>query len=125
MHGPTFMGNPLACAAAIANIDVLMNSPWQDNIQRIEEHFTETLLPLKELDGVADTRVLGAIGVIELERSDLGPQVQAKGIENGIWLRPFGKLVYTMPAYNMSQTNLSKLTNGIIETIHSVNLKTN
>lgn len=121
MHGPTFMGNPLACAAAIANIDVLMNSPWQDNIQRIEEHFTETLLPLKELDGVADTRVLGAIGVIELERSDLGPLVQAKGIENGIWLRPFGKLVYTMPAYNMSQTNLSKLTNGIIETIHSVN----
>ncbi|MPQ77397.1 adenosylmethionine--8-amino-7-oxononanoate transaminase [Hydrogenovibrio sp. JE_KL2] len=117
MHGPTFMGNPLACAAAIANIDVLMNSPWQDNIQRIEEHFTETLLPLKELDGVADTRVLGAIGVIELERSDLGPQVQAKGIENGIWLRPFGKLVYAMPAYNISQSNLSKLTSGIVQSI--------
>lgn len=117
MHGPTFMGNPLACAAAIANIDVLLNSPWQDNIQRIEEHFKETLLPLKELDGVADTRVLGAIGVIELERSDLGPQVQAKGIENGIWLRPFGKLIYTMPAYNISQSNLSKLTAGIAKSI--------
>lgn len=113
MHGPTFMGNPLACVAAIANIDVLMNSPWQDNIQRIEEHFTETLIPLKGLDGVADARVLGAIGVIELERSDLGSQVQAKAIENGIWLRPFGKLIYTMPAYNISQTNLQKLATGI------------
>lgn len=118
-HGPTFMGNPLACAAAIANIDVLMNSPWQDNIQRIEEHFMETLLPLKELDGVADVRVLGAIGVVELERSDLGPQVQAKGIENGIWLRPFGKLIYTMPAYNISQQNLTTLSNGIMRAIQT------
>lgn len=118
-HGPTFMGNPLACAAAMANIDVLMNSPWQDNIQRIEEHFTETLLPLKELDGVADARVLGAIGVVELERSDLGPQIQAKGIENGIWLRPFGKLIYTMPAYNISQQNLTTLSNGIMKAIQA------
>lgn len=112
-HGPTFMGNPLACAAAIANIDVLLSSPWQDNIQRIETHFKENLLPLKELENVADARVLGAIGVIELKRSDLGAQVQAEGIKNGIWVRPFGKLVYTMPAYNISNTHLSQISQAL------------
>lgn len=119
-HGPTFMANPLACRAAIANIDVLINSPWQDNISRIEEHFKETLLPLKELDGVDDVRVLGAIGVIELERSDLGPAVQAAGIKNGIWLRPFGKLIYTMPAYNIPQHQLEKLTSATTSSINEV-----
>ena len=116
-HGPTFMGNPLACAAASANIDVLLASPWQDNIARIEQHFIETLMPLKEMHGVADVRVLGAIGVIELQRSDLGPQVQSAAIENGIWLRPFGKLVYTMPAYNIPQAQLNTLTTGIKQSL--------
>lgn len=119
-HGPTFMGNPLACAAASANIDVLLASPWQENIARIEQHFIATLMPMKELDGVTEVRVLGAIGVIELQRSDLGPQVQAAAIENGIWLRPFGKLIYTMPAYNIPQEQLETLTAGIIESIHTV-----
>ncbi len=119
-HGPTFMGNPLACSAAIANIDVLMSSPWQDNIARIESHFNETLLPLKALNGVEDVRVLGAIGVIELERNDLGPAVQAAGIENGIWIRPFGKLVYTMPAYNISEPELKKLTLGIGNSLNHI-----
>ena len=112
-HGPTFMANPLACRAAIANIDVLINSPWQDNIQRIESHLKEALTPLNDLQGVADVRILGAIGVIELERDDLGPAVQAAGIENGIWLRPFGKLLYTMPAYNIPTHQLEALTTGI------------
>ena len=119
-HGPTFMGNPLACAAANANIDVLLASPWQDNIARIEQHFKETLLPLKALDGVIDVRVLGGIGVIELHRTDLGADVQAAAIENGIWLRPFGKLVYTMPAYNTPLEHLEKLTNGITHAIKRV-----
>jgi len=117
-HGPTYMANPLACRAAIANIDVLLASPWQDNIQRIQAHFQQTLLPLKELEGVNDTRVLGAIGVIELERSDLGPQIQAAAVENGIWLRPFGKLIYTMPAYNIPQPQLEQLTNGLSKAIN-------
>lgn len=116
-HGPTFMGNPLACSAAIANIDVLLKSDWQANIKRIENHFNDTLLPLKELAGVADVRVLGAIGVIELERSDLGPAVQAAAIENGIWLRPFGKLIYSMPAYNINNHNLRVLSSGIVNSI--------
>ncbi|MDG6774410.1 adenosylmethionine--8-amino-7-oxononanoate transaminase [Thiomicrorhabdus sp. ZW0627] len=119
-HGPTFMANPLACAAAIANIDVLLESDWQANIRHIETHFKKTLLPLKELNGVADTRVLGAIGVVELERDDLGPQVQAAAIENGIWLRPFGKLIYSMPAYNISDQNLETLSSGITASVTSV-----
>lgn len=112
-HGPTFMANPLACRAATANIDVLLASPWQDNIARIQAHFEESLLPLKTLDGVADTRVLGAIGVIELEREDLGAEIQAAAVESGVWIRPFGKLVYTMPAYNIPQPQLQSLTDGI------------
>ncbi len=119
-HGPTFMANPLACRAAIANIDLLLSSPWQDNIQRIENHLRETLSPLEKLNGVADVRILGAIGVIELKRDDLGSAVQAAGIENGIWLRPFGTLVYTMPAYNIPQRQLEQLTTGIGKTIQSI-----
>ena len=112
-HGPTFMANPLACRAAIANIEVLLASPWQDNVKRIETHFKETLLPLKQIKGVADVRVLGAIGVVELERDDLGATIQAVAVENGIWLRPFGKLIYTMPAYNIAHHQLQKLTDGM------------
>lgn len=113
MHGPTFMANPLACRAASANIDVLLNSPWQDNIQRIESHFLNELLPLNALPGVADTRVLGAIGVIELERNDLGETIQNLAVQNGVWIRPFGKLIYTMPAYNIPKNQLTQLTEGL------------
>ena len=116
-HGPTYMANPLACRAAIANIDVLLASPWQDNIKRIETHFNEMLLPLKAIDGVKDVRILGAIGVVELEREDLGSDIQAKALESGVWLRPFGKLVYTMPAYNIPQNQLSTLTTGLIKSV--------
>lgn len=113
MHGPTFMANPLACRAASANIDVLLNSPWQENIQRIETHFINELRPLKSLQGVADTRVLGAMGVIELERGDLGETIQTIAVENGVWIRPFGKLIYTMPAYNIPTPQLTQLTDGL------------
>ena len=114
MHGPTFMANPLACATAIASIDLLLSSPWQQNIQRIETHLQQTLLPLKEESGIKDVRVLGAIGVIELEQDNLGEKVQAYAVENGVWLRPFGNLIYTMPAFNIPQQQLHKLTKGII-----------
>ncbi|MBD3611910.1 MAG: aminotransferase class III-fold pyridoxal phosphate-dependent enzyme, partial [Hydrogenovibrio crunogenus] len=113
MHGPTFMANPLACRAASANIDVLLNSPWQDNIQRIESHFLNELMPLNALPGVDDTRVLGAIGVIELERNDLGETIQNLAVQNGVWIRPFGKLIYTMPAYNIPTNQLTQLTEGL------------
>ncbi|QBZ82263.1 Adenosylmethionine-8-amino-7-oxononanoate aminotransferase [Hydrogenovibrio crunogenus] len=113
MHGPTFMANPLACRAASSNIDVLLASPWQENIQRIESHFLNTFHSLKSLPGVADTRVLGAIGVIELERNDLGETIQHLAVQNGVWIRPFGKLIYTMPAYNIPADQLKQLTEGL------------
>lgn len=120
MHGPTFMANPLACATAVASIDLLLDSPWQTNIQRIEKHLQESLLPMKNIEGVKDARVLGAIGVVELENPDLGPAVQSKGIENGIWLRPFGTRVYTMPAFNIPQAQLEHLTSAMVKSIQSV-----
>ncbi len=117
MHGPTFMANPLACATAIASIDLLLSSPWQENIQRIESHLQQALLPLNGYSGIKEVRVLGAIGVVELEKGDLGERVQAHAIESGVWLRPFGKLVYTMPAFNIPQEQLKRLTNGMIVAI--------
>lgn len=119
-HGPTYMANPLACRAAIANIDVLLTSPWQDNIKRIETHFNEMLLPLKAINGIKDVRILGAIGVVELVRANLGADIQAEALENGVWLRPFGKLIYTMPAYNIPQSQLNDLTTGMIKSIINV-----
>jgi adenosylmethionine-8-amino-7-oxononanoate aminotransferase len=117
MHGPTFMANPLACATAIASIEVLLDSPWQNNIKTIEAHFKHALTPLEKLEGVANVRVLGAIAVVELERNDLGPTVQDFAVESGIWLRPFGKLIYSMPAFNIPAGQLQQLTNGLIRAV--------
>lgn len=112
-HGPTFMANPLACSAAIANIKVLLNSDWQKNVKRIEQHFINELLPLQGMAGIKDVRVLGAIGVVELADESLANKIQQTGLENGIWIRPFGKLIYTLPAFNISQGELAQLTTGI------------
>lgn len=117
MHGPTFMGNPLACSAAIASIDLLLETPWQTNVQQIERHLQTALLPLQSTPGIKDVRVLGAIGVIELERSDLGPAIQANAIDNGVWLRPFGTLIYTMPAFNIPMEQLTQLTDGMVKAV--------
>ena len=117
MHGPTFMANPLACATAVASIDLLLSSPWQENIQRIERHLQQTLLPLNDYLGVKEVRVLGAIGVIELEKDSLGERVQALAIESGVWLRPFGRLVYTMPAFNIPQKQLKQLSDGMVQAV--------
>ncbi len=114
MHGPTFMANPLACATAIASLDLLLSSPWQQNIQRIEKHLTQELLPLKQHPRIQDVRVLGAIGVIELEQNNLADDIQKIALQKGVWLRPFRKLVYTMPAYNIPEHQLTQLTDGLI-----------
>lgn len=113
MHGPTFMANPLACGVANASIELLLNSPWQDNIARIEKHFYEELSTLEQSENVVQVRILGAIAVIEMtEAIDVGA-VQARLIDLGVWLRPYGKLLYTMPAFIISDSELKKLTQAI------------
>ncbi len=118
MHGPTFMGNPLACSVALASINLLMAKDWKAEIQRIEKHFTNTLFSLKENEEVADVRVLGAIGVVEMKKPVDMKTIQQSLIDNGVWLRPFGKLVYAMPPFVIRDTELECLTSGMVNTIN-------
>ena len=113
MHGPTFMGNPLACSIASASIELLLQSDWQANIQRIEKQLSNNLLPLKQNAKIADSRVLGGIGVIEAKQAVDMHKVQKLLPELGVWLRPFGKLVYTMPPYVMNNRQLDQVCHAI------------
>jgi adenosylmethionine-8-amino-7-oxononanoate aminotransferase len=120
MHGPTFMANPLACSVANASIELLLNSDWQDNIADIEAVLHSELSPLREHEKVADVRILGAIGVVELTEEMNMETVQNLLIENGVWLRPYGKLLYTMPPFIINKQELLLITKAIkvvIETL--------
>ena len=117
MHGPTFMGNPLACATAIASIELLLSQPWQRNIQRLQQELEQGLAPARALEQVADVRCLGAIGVIELrEPLDLR-QAQPLFVERGVWIRPFGKLVYAMPPFIMNSDDVATLTHAMVDVV--------
>ena len=110
MHGPTFMGNPLSCAVANASIDLLLSGDWQAKIEKIESILKSELLPLKNESSIADVRILGAIGVLEFNESLDMQIVQDKLIEAGVWLRPYGKLLYTMPPFIITECELKTIT---------------
>ena len=115
MHGPTFMANPLACAVANASIDLLLDSPWQQRIQLMESQLDAELHPLVEHQNVSSVRVLGGIGVVETVRPVDVAAMQALFIDLGVWIRPFGHLIYLMPPYVITSSELSELTAAVAE----------
>ncbi len=120
MHGPTFMANPLACAVALKSTQILLSQNWQENIQRIERNLKAKLACLASLSYVEDVRVLGAIGVVELKTSVDMKTLQAQFVEQGIWMRPFGKLVYVMPPYVIADDELNVLLNGVVHVVKAM-----
>ena len=117
MHGPTFMANPLACATALASIKLLLSQPWRRTVERLHGELSAGLAPARECSNVADVRTLGAIGVIELREAVDMRVVQPMFVERGVWVRPFGKLVYAMPPYVMGTADVATLTAAMVDVV--------
>ena len=120
MHGPTFMGNPLACSVANASIDLLLEKSWQNDVKSIESIFTQELEKAKDLKLVKDVRNIGVIGVIELKDDCYAQKIQDYCVANGVWIRPFGKLVYSIVAYTIKEEDLRKIVKTMIKAINSL-----
>ena len=120
MHGPTFMGNPLACAVALENLNLLESYSWSEKIRQIESQLKEELEPCRQLSAVNDVRVLGAIAAVELKSPVDMALVQPQFVAQGVWLRPFGKLLYTMPPYIIERDELSAITKAIYNVAKSL-----
>lgn len=117
MHGPTFMGNPLACAVANASLEVLLNSNWQHQISGIEQQLKAGLSPAADFDNVADVRCLGAVGVVETKQPVDVAIIQKQFVDEGVWVRPFGNRVYIMPPYIIEKSDLDTLMTKMLKVI--------
>ena len=113
MHGPTFMGNPLACAVANASLRLIETGEWENQVERISDGLKSGLAPAAELDSVAEVRVIGAIGVVERKE-------QPMFVGRGIWVRPFGRNVYLMPPYISTSEDIAALTSGIVDVLKAL-----
>ncbi len=117
MHGPTFMANPLACSVALASIELLEQSKWQQRVENIQNQLRAELARCRELDNVTDVRILGAIGVVEVDQPVDVHVVPHWFVEQGVWIRPFGRLIYVMPPYVINQSDLTQLTDAIYRVV--------
>jgi adenosylmethionine-8-amino-7-oxononanoate aminotransferase len=117
MHGPTFMANPLACAAANASLDLFEREPRLVQVANISAHLAEALAPCRDLPAVADVRVKGAIGVVELARAPDVALLRRRFVEEGVWLRPFGRVVYLMPPFTIAGPDLARLADAVVTVV--------
>ena len=115
MHGPTFMANPLSCATALESVKMLLESDWSSKVREIEKQLASELAPAKSFNSVKDVRTMGAIGVIELTKDVDMSSIPHEFVNRGVWLRPFGRLIYTMPAYSISKHELRSITTSMVE----------
>ena len=118
MHGPTFMGNPLACSVALESIDLLLESSWENNITVIEQHLTDNLSELAEIESVKEVRIIGATGVVEMHEKVNVAKLQKLFVNEGVWVRPFSNLVYIMPAYTILESEINQITRAIKKILH-------
>ena len=117
MHGPTFMANPLACTAALTSTKILLNSQWQEDIKKIETQLKEELKICNTFENVNEVRVLGAIAVIEMKQAVDMKIITEEFVNAGVWVRPFGRLVYLMPPFIIGKEDLSQLTFSVVDTV--------
>lgn len=123
MHGPTFMGNALACSVANASIDLLLESNWQETVSNINKIFSEKLSSLEGIEIVKDIRTIGAIGVVELNNPDFAQFIQDECVNQGVWIRPFGKLIYSIVAYTITNEELNKICDAMINAVKKANIQ--